>query len=339
MKNCLILIGISTLLVGCSYTPTTKAAKELCTGTKRPYKISGKTYQPQDHYDYDEKGIASWYGPGFDKRPTSCGSIYDMNSLTAAHKTLPIPSVVEVTNLDNGKNLTLVVNDRGPFVGDRIIDLSKRAAQELGTHGKGLGRVRVKALPVESMALASHLKQYGRYGKHPQGRKWDDIYFQEIAGTEPMTNRPTVINAVMRDDDDYKPVITNTVRRSDRRQPMPQQLNYIIEEEVIFEELIESAEKYVSKKNQAKQTKSKSPQNIKTSGARLVRTGGDAKKNIARKPKKRVEQPGKSAILQNKKGGTMYSIKLAPYAKQQAAKQKLNLVEREGRRGAQLIAN
>ncbi len=104
----------------------------------------GKTYYPSDDRDYDEKGYASWYGPGFHGGTTANGEPYDMDGLTAAHKTLPLPSFVEVTNLDNDRKVTVRVNDRGPFVEGRIIDLSRRAAQLLGTDRKGVAKVRVK---------------------------------------------------------------------------------------------------------------------------------------------------------------------------------------------------
>lgn len=180
LKMCISLMGLSLALTGCSSTPKTPA-KQLCSGTKRPYEIKGIRYEPQDHYEYEETGVASWYGPGFHQKPGSCGTKFDMHSYTAAHKTLPIPSVVEVTNVDNGKTLHVVINDRGPFVGDRIIDLSKKVAMELGTHGKGLGQVKVKALPEQSVALANYLKQFGPYGVDPSGRGWDEIYRTEIA--------------------------------------------------------------------------------------------------------------------------------------------------------------
>src|SRR6476661_11124742 len=82
-----------------------------------PYQVNGVWYHPKVNYSYDETGTASWYGPGFDGRPTADGEIYDMNQMTAAHKTLPLPSVVEVSNLQNGRAVRLRVNDRGPFVG------------------------------------------------------------------------------------------------------------------------------------------------------------------------------------------------------------------------------
>jgi rare lipoprotein A (peptidoglycan hydrolase)/cell division protein FtsN len=112
-----------------------------------PYQIDGVWYYPREDAHYDKVGIASWYGPGFDGRPTATGEIYDMNGLTAAHTTLPLPTNVEVTNLENGRSLVLRVNDRGPFVGNRVIDVSRRAAQLLGFEQQGTAKVRVRALP------------------------------------------------------------------------------------------------------------------------------------------------------------------------------------------------
>lgn len=113
----------------------------------RPYQIGGRWYTPAINPNYDEVGIASWYGPGFDGRPTANGETFDEDTISAAHTTLPLPSYVEVTNLDNGKQLYVRVNDRGPFADDRIIDLSKRAAELLGSKSTGLARVRVTVAP------------------------------------------------------------------------------------------------------------------------------------------------------------------------------------------------
>lgn len=119
-----------------------------------PYKVGGRTYVPRVDPTYDEIGIASWYGPNFHGKLTANGELFDENRLTAAHKTLPLPSLVRVTNLENGRTTIVRVNDRGPFSGDRIIDLSKRAAEVLGTRQQGLGRVRVEYLGAARMSDA-----------------------------------------------------------------------------------------------------------------------------------------------------------------------------------------
>ena len=121
-----------------------------------PYKINGKWYYPAIDYNYNEVGIASWYGPGFHGKKTANGEVFDQNKISAAHKTLPMPSIVKVTNLDNGKVLENIrVNDRGPFAGNRIIDLSKKAAQELGFVNSGVANVRVEIMENESRIYAS----------------------------------------------------------------------------------------------------------------------------------------------------------------------------------------
>ena len=154
-----IILLIPFFLIGCSEaTFLVNSAKRIGTwgdepiykiGT--PYKINGKWYYPAVDYDYEEIGIASWYGPGFHGKKTANGEIFDQNKVSAAHRTLPMPSIVRVTNLYNGKVLPKVrINDRGPFAGNRIIDLSKKAAQELGFVNTGIAKVKVEILENES---------------------------------------------------------------------------------------------------------------------------------------------------------------------------------------------
>lgn len=158
------LVGALLFLAGCSEValvshvykenaPTTgKGATTYKVG--KPYKVGGKWYYPKEDYNYREEGIASWYGRDFHGKATANGERYDMHALTAAHRTLPMPSFVRVTNLENGRSLVLRVNDRGPFVHNRIIDVSYRAAQLLGFDKQGTARVRVEILPEESRAIA-----------------------------------------------------------------------------------------------------------------------------------------------------------------------------------------
>ena len=110
----------------------------------QPYFVLGQWYTPADDRSYDITGVASWYGPGFHALATASGERYDQDAISAAHKTLPLPCFVEVTNLDNGRVLTVRVNDRGPFVDGRIIDLSRKSAQLLGVDRPGTAHVRVR---------------------------------------------------------------------------------------------------------------------------------------------------------------------------------------------------
>ena len=109
-----------------------------------PYQVAGKWYVPAYEANYNEVGIASWYGPTFHGKASATGETFDEMAMTAAHPTLPIPSLVRVTNLENGKTVIVRLNDRGPFVDDRIIDLSKAAGAALDLHGKGTAKVRVQ---------------------------------------------------------------------------------------------------------------------------------------------------------------------------------------------------
>jgi rare lipoprotein A len=124
----------------------------------KAYEINGVWYYPAVDYDYEETGISSWYGSEFHGRRTANGEWFDMNRLSAAHRTLPLPSFVRVTNLENGRSLVLRVNDRGPFAHGRILDVSRRAAQLLGFEVQGTARVRVQILAAESRAIAARLQ-------------------------------------------------------------------------------------------------------------------------------------------------------------------------------------
>ena len=174
MSNRAAWLAVSFLLVGCVPTrfpahpdappirmpPVASSPRAPATAPASPatapvpragnppfYEVFGERYFVMPNSDgYQENGVASWYGAPFHGRRTSSGAIYDMYELTAAHKTLPLPSLVRVTNLDNGRSVVVTVNDRGPFVKDRLIDLSYAAAQQLGIVQSGTGSVRVEAL-------------------------------------------------------------------------------------------------------------------------------------------------------------------------------------------------
>ena len=132
----------------------------------KPYQVGGHWYKPLPlHSSYDETGIASWYGRDFHGKLTANGETYDMHALSAAHKTLPLPTLVRVTNLANGRSVVVRVNDRGPFVKNRLIDLSYAAAKELGYLDRGTTRVRVQTLdlpaPNDRPQTAAQPQPYG----------------------------------------------------------------------------------------------------------------------------------------------------------------------------------
>ncbi len=153
LAGALVLGGCSTRYYSAGTPVIKKHAKR---GYNKSYKIKGTRYHPRPQYEYSQKGKASYYGGRdvFHGRKTSTGERFDKNGMTAAHKTLPLPSVVRVTNLKNGRSIKLRINDRGPFVKGRIIDVSEKASKLLGFHHDGVVDVRVECLVSESMMLA-----------------------------------------------------------------------------------------------------------------------------------------------------------------------------------------
>lgn len=124
----------------------------------KPYSVAGLRFVPRADPSYDRKGVASWYGKQFHRRMTSNGEWFDMNHLTAAHTTMPLPSYAKVTNLENGMEVIVRVNDRGPFVGNRIIDMSKRSAEAIGFKEQGTAKVRVQYIgPAPNDDTGPHL--------------------------------------------------------------------------------------------------------------------------------------------------------------------------------------
>ena len=136
----LAMFGLA-VLVGCQSQGDVAKATSVKIG--KPYQINGEWYFPRMVDRYREIGVASWYGLPFHGRQTANGEIYDMHGMTAAHPTLPLPSLARVTNLENGRSIKVRINDRGPFAKKRIIDLSRRAAWELGFKEQGTAEVEV----------------------------------------------------------------------------------------------------------------------------------------------------------------------------------------------------
>jgi rare lipoprotein A len=166
-----ILLASAALLAGCTESKLVVDQAKVITNPGpakpgpykigKPYQVNGVWYYPKADYGYDETGIASWYGPGFHGKRTANGEIYDENGLTAAHKTLPMPSMVRVTNLENGRSIEVRVNDRGPYQASRVIDMTRRGAQLLGFIDRGTARVRVEIMAEQSQQLAAVASRQG----------------------------------------------------------------------------------------------------------------------------------------------------------------------------------
>lgn len=214
MRHIIVLIAVLAVLAlaGCgkyspfpqhiySTPPTTKpgAVKPRRSAKTKPYTVMGKTYYPlKTARGYDEVGKASWYGEDFHGNKTANGEIYNMYGVTAAHKTLPLGTKVRVTNLDNNRSVVLRVNDRGPFVHGRVLDLSYGAAKKLGTVEKGVARVRITAIgsdPVSRPAVAKNpaIKYYHvRVGAFSVRDNAERVHRQLVAAGYPNANIATI---------------------------------------------------------------------------------------------------------------------------------------------------
>jgi rare lipoprotein A len=179
LKYSAVFIAIGLIAAGCSSSkkkdpfagigsPYYSKAGPLPKGGGRyhvgkPYEVAGVWFTPKEQPGYDKVGIASWYGPQFHRRMTSNGEWFDMNELTAAHATLPLPSYAKVTNLQNGRSVVVRVNDRGPFVDTRIIDMSRRSAELLAFKPQGMAKVRVQYIgPAPLNDQGQHLAAMNR---------------------------------------------------------------------------------------------------------------------------------------------------------------------------------
>ncbi len=158
-----VIFALFTLFIyGCSTgTPRTHTPPPGKPGYPKPYKVFGKWYQPLPHSEgFHQRGLASWYGRDFHGKKTSNGEIYNMYAMTAAHKTLPLGTYVRVHNLENNRSIVARINDRGPFVRGRIIDLSYAGAKDIGIVGPGTARVEVVALGRREASAAGAAKTY-----------------------------------------------------------------------------------------------------------------------------------------------------------------------------------
>ncbi len=188
MHKLAFLVVLAIALSSCStaprapsnYVPAQPKYEPLSHYGNDPYRVDGKIYKPlQTAKGFNERGIASWYGKKFHGKRTSNGEVYDMYQMTAAHKILPLPTYVSVTNVNNDKKIIVRVNDRGPFIGERVIDLSYAAAKQLDLVEPGIGEVKIMAITPEGGKFASREEgkvyiQVGAFSSKKNAKKIGD---------------------------------------------------------------------------------------------------------------------------------------------------------------------
>lgn len=289
----LLVILTGALLQGCSSTKDTPEVTGMCRSCK-PYVINGKEYEPQLDFNYDETGTASWYGPGFHGKPKATGEKFDMHAISAAHKTLRLPSVVLVEHIETGRTLELVVDDRGPFPDGRIIDLSKGAAQELGVAGLGITQVRVKCLEEKSRDLANYMADKEKR----KGRTILQVYEEEFSGQ----TWPSVMPAVAQ-----KPI-----------QPKKKSTPKRLEERVTTPPIMEiSYGAHKQNLNQLVAESQKAPMRPepRPDGKHYIHVGDYGQKGAAKTIALSVSRLGRTEIATSSlsRGKKVYKVRLGPY--------------------------
>jgi rare lipoprotein A len=210
-----VLAGASLAACATMQGPAPDRSAGGVNGTMRPYEVHGVWYRPAEQPRYQKVGTASWYGAQFHNRRTADGEIFDMDIPSAAHTTLPLPCIVEVTNLDNGRRLRVRVNDRGPFVGGRLIDLSREGAKELGFYDKGTARVRVRYVgpaPLDGNPGTSRLAQASTRRRSQRAPP----YASDVVATPPPVSSPAPAPAAV-----SLPPVTPTIEPQQQPAPEP----------------------------------------------------------------------------------------------------------------------
>lgn len=288
-----------------------------------PYTIEGVVYTPKEEFNRVETGVASWYGPGFHGKSTANGERYDQSDRTAAHRTLQMPSIVRVTNLDNGQSTVVRINDRGPFARSRVIDLSRTAAEELDVVGKGTARVRIEQLQAESLAVkevaisgGGPAEQHAAVAQLSSGRRTPAAAPRavEVAASAPPPPQP-------------------------EPQPQPQQAPRMVwngaPQQVVVETNGGAPASSVTVASLVS-TAASPP----VAGAFYVQTGAFSTAENAERQRDAVRSYGTTEVSQGSAGGRdVFRVRLGPYTTSDAAGIVADRLKRSGYGDARVVAN
>ena len=306
-----------------------------------PYQIDGVTYTPAVDYDYDETGIASWYGPDFHGKITANGELYDMNEVTAAHRTLPMPSLVKVTNLDNGRTIVVRVNDRGPYARGRILDMSRRGAQLLGYEKTGTAKVRVQIMARESMILAAAAKQ-GQLTVDVAGL--DNEAAPLPPGTPTYTRPGAPEAAPLSPPQRYSPPPQRVAEaeadaEAQTGAPVPVAVPAVSEKQLIQQDMPQQQVKGSDVNGRFLPAPVATYQKVKPS-AIYVQAGAFGVQENAERLKAKLTGVGRADIyVANVDGKTFYRVRVGPVATVDQADELLNRVVGAGANGAKIVVN
>lgn len=273
-----------------------------------PYKIGGRTYRPAEQPGYDRVGVASWYGELFHGRYTANGEVYDMNALTAAHPTLPIPTYARVTNLQNNRSIVVRVNDRGPYAHDRIIDMSRRSAQALGFQRNGTAKVRVQYM-----------------GRAPLNG--DDSLERRVFASQPWARHASL-------------------NKPDKRGQRNSELAMAVEKEMQSDPIVvgsipndESASAPAAPWTTSAEAKSE-PVIPKSKQRHFIQAASFQNKEFAETLRHRLAELGPANVLPSDVAGkTWYRVRLGPFKERHNADEALRAVVSSGSSDARLVRN
>ena len=295
-----------------------------------PYTIDGVTYVPLEEFQRVETGVASWYGPGFHGKSTANGEAYDQTDHTAAHRTLQMPSVLRVTNLDNGQSTIVRVNDRGPFARSRVLDVSRAAAEELGMVGNGTARVRIEQLETESQAL----KQIALNGGGPgEQRAALDSYVAGRRGPPAITATAQAPPLAPPPPTPPPPAPSVTVYPVNPRSPA------VVPVSAFSSPGGSAGAPTVASIATAAAVPPATPP-VQQAGGFYVQTGAFSSMTNAERQRDLVTNYGVTEISQASSGGReVYRVRLGPYTTQEAAGMVADRLKRSGYGDARVVAD
>lgn len=282
-----------------------------------PYTIDGITYTPQEEFQHVETGVASWYGPGFHGKYTANGEVYDQSDHTAAHRTLQMPSIVRVTNLDNGQTTMVRINDRGPYARSRVLDVSRAAAEDLGMTRNGTAHVRIEQMPMESQVVkdiavngGGASEQQAALERYAAGRRGPPPVMAAAQATPPPSDQ------------------SQTVWASNPRSPAVAPMQ---------------ASGSAGEGRQAAPAfapGSTTPAVFHPAGAYYVQTGAFATMNNAERQRGLIGTYGTTEIFQGSAGGKdVYRVRVGPYTTSDAAGIVADRLKRSGYGDARVVSD
>lgn len=357
MQRSIYILALLAIVTACGQGSSYPTVKNIKIG--KPYVIAGKTYYPAYDASYDKVGTASWYGPGFHGKYTANGEVFNQNDLTAAHPTLPMPSIVRVTNLKNGRTLLVRINDRGPFKANRIIDLSKKSAKMLGI--SGLGKVRVTFLKRETEEFISNMQGAKHVDMEEYNRRAEDR--ENIALAASAKPSAEIVNSTISSNHrsrpvsdaapilsvdsgnlDRKPIRVNEIKPVElytKGNPVPAKAKVIPRKNAALDDEVEPGAIWLTNAPKAKSKAIETAELNPSAGGSVgyfIQAGSFSAEVNAQRLKGKLEQIHEASVERvNVADKTWWRVRVGPFAQKSSANIKLADVRASGVPDAKII--